>query len=220
MFLQLFTWKYDCLVVLLLTSWQATSSCYLIAFKMLSIFARYHPPQATIQPQSINNPPSGLALRWLVLFLVFTAPLLGLYWKSKWKNNAGSVRPTWQAHWADVADLDEVAVTEAGRSVVNVDRWRKHQLWPLICIRQENPLRKALQSITRRSPAPPTQTELEIWCTSNTTLDTIWSFWPYCQDRLNVTQEWLTHQQILCQSSFLGNLEVQTTSYITSLSKK
>lgn len=41
---------------------------------------------------------------------------------------AGSARRTGQADGADVADLDEVAVAEAGRSVVDVDRRRKHQM--------------------------------------------------------------------------------------------
>lgn len=65
---------------------------------------------------------------------------------TKWKKNrAGCERRTWQTHWADVADLDEVAVTEASCSVVNVYRWRKNQLGTLICVRQENPLGKTLQ---------------------------------------------------------------------------
>lgn len=60
---------------------------------------------------------------------------------------------TRQAHRTDVADFNEVPVTEAGSPVVHVHGGREGQLGSLVLIREENPLQSGGRGLFIHSAA-------------------------------------------------------------------
>lgn len=100
------------------------------------------------------------------------------------------IKLTWQTNRANIADLDEISMTEARSSVVHMCWWWQHQLWALLGVRQEHPLFKKKHTTVN------TNTLLTGWCGKMTLY---------------------SYQKVLCQGSFLWYLEVQSSSYITSL---